>query len=59
MSYLARMRKALVAGAVAGAGAIAKGMVDGQWSTDDTIYTVGAIIVTGFMTWLVPNRVTK
>ncbi len=52
----ARIRKALMAGAGAGAAAFGKAMADGKLDTGAWIQIVGSAVVVGALTWWIRNE---
>jgi hypothetical protein len=54
-TWIARARKAVVAGASAGLLALAQAASDGAVTRDELGLVIGALIV-GLLTYLVPNR---
>lgn len=53
---LAHVRKAAIAGAVAGLGALGTGMLDGWLADTEIVASIGAGLVAMAATWAVPNK---
>jgi hypothetical protein len=55
MTYLATIRKALMAGGFAGAAALGASMLDGDLTRPEAVIAVGMALTGAVATWRIPN----